>query len=116
LPEPVQALLSGIPNGKFAAPKLDPVMRAICSELGISAKVTPHDLRRTHGTKITALGFGRDAMNRIQNHKEGGIASVYDRHGYAEETKRVMEAVAAEVMRLAEGRAASSNVLPLRGG
>ena len=27
---------------------------------------------------ITALGFGRDAMNRVQNHKEGGIASVYD--------------------------------------
>jgi hypothetical protein len=26
-----------------------------------------------------------DAMNRIQNHKEGGIGSVYDRHQYAEE-------------------------------
>ena len=25
-------------------------------------------------------------MNRIQNHKEGGIASVYDRHQYAERT------------------------------
>jgi len=95
--------------------QLAPVMRAICSELGIAEKVTPHDLRRTHGTKITALGFGRDAMNRIQNHKEGGIASVYDRHGYAEETKRVMEAVAAEIIRLAEGRAASGNVVPLRG-
>ena len=53
---------------------------------------------------VTALGFGRDAMNRIQNHKEGGIASVYDRHGYADENKRVMEAVAAKIMALAEGR------------
>ena len=35
-------------------------------------------------------------MNRIQNHKEGGIASVYDRHEYADENKRVMEAVAAQ--------------------
>ncbi len=26
-------------------------------------------LRRTHGSTITALGFGRDAMNRIQNHR-----------------------------------------------
>jgi hypothetical protein len=26
------------------------------------------------------LGFGRDAMNRVQNHREGGIADVYDRH------------------------------------
>jgi hypothetical protein len=56
-----------------------------------------------------------DAMNRIQNHREGGIASVYDRHGYAEETKRIMEAVAAELIRLAEGRAARGNVVPLRG-
>jgi integrase len=108
LPEPVQALL---PNGKLPTPKaLAPVMRSICNELGIAEKVTPHDLRRTHGTKITALGFGRDAMNRVQNHKEGGIASVYDRHGYADENKRVMEAVAAEIIRLAEGRAASGNV------
>jgi integrase len=116
LPEPVQALLSGIPNGNLHQPKqLAPVMRAICSELGIADKVTPHDLRRTHGTKITALGFGRDAMNRIQNHREGGIASVYDRHQYAEENKRVMEAVAAELIRLAEGRAPSGNVVPFRG-
>ena len=64
---------------------------------------TPHDLRRTHGTTITALGFGRDAMNRVQNHKEGGIASVYDRHGYAEENKRIMESVAQRIMALVEG-------------
>jgi len=117
LPQPAQALLNGdIPNEVRNAPKLDPVMRAICSELGITEKVTPHDLRRTHGTKITALGFGRDAMNRVQNHREGGIASVYDRHGYAEENKRFMEAVAAEIMRLAEGREPSSKVVPLRKG
>jgi integrase len=122
LPGPVQALLSrlellvGNKSKSLAASKqLAPVMRAICNELGIADKVTPHDLRRTHGTKITALGFGRDAMNRIQNHREGGIASVYDRHQYAEENKRIMEAVAAEIIRLAEGRASSGNVVPLRG-
>ena len=53
-------------------------------------------------------------MNRIQNHKEGGIAPVYDRHGYAEETKRVMEAVAAKIMALVEGQWAFGKVLPLR--
>ena len=70
-------------------------MRVICAKLGISERATPHDLRRTHGTMITRLGFGRDAMNRIQNHKDGGIASVYDRYEYAEEDRRIMEAVAA---------------------
>ena len=52
---------------------------------------------------VTALGFGRDAMNRIQNHKEGGIASVYDRHQYEAENKTIMEAVASKIMALVEG-------------
>ena len=79
---------------------LDKAMRGIIAPLGIE-RATPHDLRRTHGSTITALGFGRDAMNRIQNHKEGGIASVYDRHEYADENKRVMETVAARLLALA---------------
>jgi integrase len=78
-------------------------MATICKKLEVE-KATPHDLRRTHGSAITALGFGRDAMNRIQNHKEGGIASVYDRHQYADENKRVMEAVATKFLTLIEGR------------
>jgi hypothetical protein len=81
----------------------------ICKALA-AKPATPHDLRRTHGTTITALGFGRDAMNRVQNHKEGGIGSVYDRHGYAEENKRVMEAVAAKLLALAQGTA-TDNVI-----
>jgi integrase len=89
-------------HGK-AIKKLDVAMQAICKKLG-AERATPHDLRRSHGSTITKLGFGRDAMNRIQNHKEGGIASVYDRHGYAGENKKIMEAVADCLMSLAEGR------------
>jgi integrase len=89
---------------------LAPAMRAVCTKLRVNEKVTPHDLRRTHGTMITRLGFGRDAMNRIQNHKDGGIASVYDRHRYAEENKAVMETVAARIVALAEGTGGSNVV------
>ena len=64
---------------------------------------------------ITRLGFGREAMNRVQNHGEGGIASVYDRHGYADENKRVMEATAARIMALVKGGEAG-NVVALAGG
>ena len=77
-------------------------MQNICARLK-AERATPHDLRRTHGTTITGLGFGRDAMNRIQNHKEGGIGSVYDRHRYADENKRVMEAVANRIRSLFDG-------------
>jgi integrase len=124
LPKAVREIITGLTDGAptgFVFPGargrpiwgLDAGMRAACSKLGIE-RATPHDLRRTHGTTITKLGFGRDAMNRVQNHREGGIASVYDRHGYAEETKRVMEAVAAKIMALAEGHSAGGKVVPLR--
>jgi integrase len=92
------------------ASKLPKVMRDICSKLKVE-RATPHDLRRTHGTTVTGLGFGRDAMNRIQNHKEGGVTSVYDRHQYADENKHVMEVVAAHVLALVEGRPVGSNVV-----
>jgi hypothetical protein len=52
-------------------------------------------------------------MNRIQNHKEGGIGDVYDRADYGPEIKRVMEATAARIMALVEGRT-DDNVVPLR--
>jgi integrase len=116
IPAPAKDLLvfSGIPENKigFVFPgvrggvvrSLDAVMRDLCRKLGINEGVTPHDLRRTHGTMITKLGFGRDAMNRVQNHKEGGVTDVYDRHKYEVENKTVMEAVAARLMALAEGR------------
>ncbi|MGE0038017.1 MAG: tyrosine-type recombinase/integrase [Xanthobacteraceae bacterium] len=123
LPAPVQALLAELKDDDatgfvFAGPRgrpvhgLDAAMRVICSKLAVD-RATPHDLRRTHGSTITSLGFGRDAMNRIQNHREGGIASVYDRHGYADENKRVMEAVASKIMALVEGEP-GGNVVSIR--
>jgi integrase len=110
LPEAVCTIIAEVDDGtgfvfggKRAVTSLDGAMRDICAELRVNEKVTPHDLRRTHGTWITRLGFGRDAMNRIQNHIEGGIADVYDQHRYADENKKIMEAVAARVMAMAEG-------------
>lgn len=119
LPAAAAALIAELGDGFVFAgargrpiSKLDVAMAMICKQLG-AERATPHDLRRTHGITITALGFGREAMNRIQNHREGGIASVYDRHEYAEENRRVMEAVAAHILELAEGRPAASNVYAL---
>ena len=114
LPAPAQELLAELSDdvdrgfvfaGERGGPcrKLDSAMRSVCSKIGAD-RATPHDLRRTHGTTITALSFGRDAMNRIQNHKESGITSVYDRHSYNQENQRVMEAVAAHLIALVTGQ------------
>ncbi len=112
IPKAAQPLLGDpSPTGfVFVAPRggpvggLDDAMREICAKLKIEEKVKPHDLRRTHGTTITSMGFTRDVMNRIQNHVEGGVTDIYDRHGYADEDKRIMEAVAGKIIALAEGR------------
>jgi integrase len=119
LPQAVQDLIGVGADGFVfsgsrgrAVAKLDEAMRTICGKLG-AERATPHDLRRTFSTTVTGLGFGRDALNRVTNHREGGIASVYDRHGYADENKRVMEATAGKIMMLA-GRAEGENVIPIR--
>ena len=107
-------LFAGARGKVIDGSKLALAMRDICTKLKVE-RATPHDLRRSHGTTITALGYGRDAMNRIQNHREGGIASVYDRHQYADENKRIMEAVASKIMAVVEGRTAETNVVRLTG-
>jgi integrase len=125
LAAPAQALLAEMPETGLvfagargsAVAKLDAAMRDICKALGLitkAQKVKPHDLRRTFSTKVTELGFGTEAMNRVTNHKEGGIASVYDRHGYADKNKRIMEAVAARIMALVESGPGTSNVVELQ--
>lgn len=120
LPVAAQALLAEMPEtgAVFASARGNAIipaaaMRTAWAELG-RERATPHDLRRTHGTTITSLGFGRDAMNRLQNHIEGGIASVYDRHQYAAENKQIMETVATKIMALVEGLSAEPNVVRLR--
>ena len=99
LPKPVQDIIAELGDGatrfRVRRPRGRPIseldgamrdLRQARSRKGHAARSAPH-----HGTTITGLGFGRDAMNRIQNHREGGIASVYDRHQYADENKRIME-------------------------
>jgi integrase len=109
LPEPALALVDEFLDGGRGHP-MDAKMRRICLKLGVE-RATPHDLRRTFSSKVTALGFGRDAMNRVTNHKEGGIADVYDRHEYADENRRVMETVAKRIVALAEGGGGGDNVV-----
>jgi len=99
LSEPVQELLPDLFAKKYRS--LDRAMRDICTELGVVEKATPHDLRRTALTAITCLKFGRDAMDRIANHREDGVTDIYDRHGYAEEDKGIMETLGRHVLALA---------------
>jgi integrase len=95
--EVVSALQPGefVFAGGYGAPVfgLAAEMAAICAKLKVE-RCTPHDLRRTAGSTITRLGFGREAMDRVLNHRRRDIASVYDRHQYYQEDQRIMQALA----------------------
>jgi integrase len=109
LSEPAQALI----DRHLAGSKRSAILlRDLVADLNIE-RATPHDLRRTCLTTITRLGFGRDAMDRIANHKTSSVTDVYDRHGYADEDRRIMAAVARHVLGLVEGTAVG-NVVSLR--
>jgi len=115
LPKAVRSIIAELNYddgaGFVFGPSMDlgSTMRSICRQVAVPRAV-PHDLRRTHGSTITKLGFGRDAMNRIQNHKEGGITDIYDRHSYSSENQHVMEAVASHLLALAQGLTISNVV------
>jgi integrase len=120
LSKPVRSLIdSDETRGFVFGPRrpvqgLDAVMRDACKELGVEA-VRPHDLRRTFCSKITALGFGRDAMDRIANHRKKVVADIYDRYTYQNEDRDIMESVAAHILALAQGKPEESNVVRLTG-
>ena len=89
------------------------LLRRLSAEHGFES-IRPHDLRRTCLTTITRLGHGRDAMDRISNHKDGRVRDVYDRHGYEREDAAIMAAVARHVLRVVGGGETDDVVVRLR--
>ena len=88
-------------------------MRNVMPGAGL-AGLAPHDLRRTCGTAITRLGFGRHVMDRVLNHvQRSNIGAVYDRYEYLSEKRAALTAWAAEIQRLL-GQEPSHNVVPIR--
>ena len=93
----------------FAKPRGGPVddlpaaMKAVCRAMGIKApdKISPHDLRRSHATTVTMLGFTVEQMHRLQNRKEGGVTAIYDRHHYRAEFWEIQSAVIKHLTALA---------------
>jgi integrase len=53
---------------------------------------TPHDLRRTAASHMTAMGVPRLTVAKVLNHVERGVTAVYDRYGYDREKREALEA------------------------
>jgi integrase len=80
---------------------------------------TFHDLRRTCATGLARLAVPVRVTEAVLNHVSGtggGIVGVYQRHDFAGEKRRALEAWADEVERIAAGReAAAENVVAFHG-
>lgn len=53
---------------------------------------SPHDLRRTAASQMTAMGINRLTVSKILNHAENSVTSIYDRHSYDQEKRYALEA------------------------
>lgn len=78
---------------------------------------TWHDLRRTAATGMARLGIPVRVTEAVLNHVSGtggGIVAVYQRHDYADEKRKALEAWGSFVMQLVKG-GGGSNVVHLEG-
>lgn len=53
---------------------------------------TPHDLRRTAASHMTAMGISRLVVSKLLNHVENSVTAIYDRHSYDAEKKNALDA------------------------
>jgi len=76
---------------------------------------TLHDLRRTGASGMARLGINLPVIEKILNHSSGsfkGVAGVYQRHTFADEKRRAMEAWSSFVQSIVAGQP-PSNVVQL---
>ena len=76
--------------------------------------VTPHDLRRTAASNITALGINRLTVSKVLNHVETGVTAIYDRYQYDTEKRHALEAWAAQLDSIISGKTSADNVVELK--
>jgi integrase len=128
LAEPARALLSSLPEaGDLVIPGDRPpapfsgwskAKVRLDAAAGVDDWVL-HDLRRTVATGLQRLGVRLEVTEAVLGHISGsraGIVGIYQRHDWATEKRAALEAWATHVERLADGRAATSNVVALAAG
>jgi integrase len=64
---------------------------------------TPHDLRRTAASKMSAQGVARRVLQGILNHKDRSVTAVYDRYSLDREKREALAAWARRVEQIIGG-------------
>lgn len=61
-----------------------------------------HDLRRTAGTGMAAVGVPVSTISRVLNHAEGGVTKIYNRFSYADEKRDALDRWGQRLMAIEE--------------
>jgi len=94
----------------ITGPAVDHALRLALKTLGMD-HFTPHDLRRSVATHLTAGGTSRLVVQKILNHVESGVIAVYDRASYDREKIQALNSWDLKLKAIIEG--AETNVIPL---
>jgi integrase len=121
LPGAVGTPFAGWSKAKHALDKaiMDARTKAAAAAGTSPAPLAPwsvHDLRRTVATGLQRLGIRLEVTEAILNHvsgTRGGIAGVYQRHDWVAEKRAALDAWAAHIVSIVEGRTAAGNVVAL---
>lgn len=71
---------------------INEMLNRLCEKLaGKVRPFTPHDLRSTARSHLSALGVSVPVAERCLNHSLGGLIGIYDQHDYLEERRRALE-------------------------
>lgn len=73
---------------------------------------TPHDLRRTHATRLAAMEFSDEVIDAVLGHSKKGVVGIYNRHDYLKRKKAASEAMEQHILGIIEG-AKAGNVVSL---
>lgn len=139
LSDPVRTILAGMPRVQgcpyvFAAASGKPVSAFSFMKRALDATIirertetaiepadlpgwTMHDFRRAGVTELAGMGFPPHVCDRLLNHVNGaisGVAAVYQRAEFLTERKAALDAWAAHVVRVGDGKAGAENIVTLR--
>jgi integrase len=98
---------SGEERKAFEDRHMSTMLHKACERIRENAEIldyNPHDLRRTAGTTMAELGVPRFIIERVLNHTDRTVTSVYDRYTYAKEKMDAVVKLGAYVSKIARAR------------
>ncbi len=75
----------------ITGPSIDHAVRRSLEAFKEVKPFTPHDLRRTAASHMTAMQISRLVASKLLNHVESSVTAVYDRHTYDSEKQQALE-------------------------